>query len=504
MRLRHFGLLAGLAVFPSSAAAAPVVEIGAGGRPTVRHDPYLTATAVTPPPAVARRAPLARLSSASHSPARGRKTKRRRKPTRTVAGELLRMERNGGISQSAYQGYVASWNGALAIEKRLRGNRKTELTSVTNMTQAIAAAKLLTPSRLPVLFLTVARNVQYWQTGPLLGYGQRVEFAGSQLVWQYYPGQGIQLQVLGTFGKADALYTAGPSQYPALRELLGEMIPLAAIRGGGLTWEYYFKFGAGTPPWTSAMSQGTALEALTRGYLSWGGAVPPPGAPNYLAVAEQALRILTVAPPTGVGVRTALGVRLVQYSFAGGRGDEVINAFLQALIGLYDYAQASGSATAATLFTQGNVEAQAELSQFDTGAWSLYQPGEEDSLDYHQLVIGFLQLLCQKTASPIYCITAQRFQTYTTTPPILSLASSRLPLKKAGKIRFRLSKISHVGIVVMNGSKTVLATSATFPYGLHSFTTRAQRHIGQLAVRMSATDLAGNFTHITGAITVTR
>ena len=50
--------------------------------------------------------------------------------------------------------------------------------------------------------------------GPLFASGERVEFSGSQLVWEYYPGQGIELQILGNFGKADGLYSAGPAQYP--------------------------------------------------------------------------------------------------------------------------------------------------------------------------------------------------------------------------------------------------------------------------------------------------
>src|SRR5438477_7592197 len=59
-------------------------------------------------------------------------------------------------------------------------------------------------------------------TGPIPAAAQRIEFSGSQLVWQYYPGQGLELQVLGTFGKADGMYTAGRSQYAALRGLLAE------------------------------------------------------------------------------------------------------------------------------------------------------------------------------------------------------------------------------------------------------------------------------------------
>ena len=123
------------------------------------------------------------------------------------------------------------------------------------------------------------------------------------------------------------------------------MIPLAAQRGGGLTWEYYFNFDGGIPPWTSAMSQGTALEALTRGYQASGDG-------NYLQIAEQALPIFSVAPPTGVRDRTPLGARYLQYSFAP--GTDIINAFLQSLIGLYDYAQASGSVIAQRLFAAGN------------------------------------------------------------------------------------------------------------------------------------------------------
>jgi D-glucuronyl C5-epimerase C-terminus len=53
-------------------------------------------------------------------------------------------------------------------------------------------------------------------------------------------------------------------------------------------------------------------------------------------------------------------------------GTSIINAFLQSLIGLYDYAQVSQDPLAQQLFNAGNAEAQAEVPHFDTGAWSLY------------------------------------------------------------------------------------------------------------------------------------
>jgi hypothetical protein len=466
-------------LFPSTAGAAPVVVLTPAGHAVHRNDPYLTMPAATPAPTV-----VASAAKAKPKPKRNE---------RTVRSELVRLRNTHAITPTQYSQYNGSFSAAIASEKRLRGTRKTELEAVVNNLHAIAASGQLTPSRLPVLFETLARNRQWWTTGPLLGSGQRVEFSDSNLVWEYYPGQGIELQVLGTFGKADGLYTAGSAAYPQLIALLNEMIPLAAQRGGGLTWEYYFKFDGGNPPWTSAMSQGTALEALTRGYQASGDA-------NYLQIAQQALPIFSVAPETGVRERTPLGARYLQYSFAP--GTDIINAFLQSLIGLYDYGQVSGSLIAQQLFAAGNAQAQSELPRFDTGAWSLYQPGSEDTLSYHELVTGFLQQLCQRTDAPVYCTTADHFESYLTTPPVLQLVAKRIKFKHQGSIAFRLSKVSHVGIVLVRGTQTVFQTSAGFSHGRHAFTIPALKRRGSYTVRLAATDLAGNFARIIGTVQV--
>ena len=44
--------------------------------------------------------------------------------------------------------------------------------------------------------------------------------------------------------------------------LLDEALGLAAVRGGGIAWEYDFRFDGGSPPWVSAITEGTAVEAL--------------------------------------------------------------------------------------------------------------------------------------------------------------------------------------------------------------------------------------------------
>jgi hypothetical protein len=393
---------------PASASAAPVLVMGGGGRVHRANDRYLPTLAPTPPPAaVAASAPRTRPGSTQ----------------RTVTSELARLYRSRQINAAAYRRYSSSFAAALASEKRLTGTRRAELTAVTVNLHDLAAQGFFNASRLPVLFLTLDRNRQWWTTGPLLSSGARVEFTGSQLVWEYYRGQGIELQVLGTFGKADGMYTAGAAQYGAMRSLVGEMLPLAVRRSGNFVWEYYFHFDGGRPPWVSAMSQGTGIEALTRAYLTLapagkptgGSSLASPPATRYLQIAHQALSIFTVAPPVGVRVGTPLGARYLQYSFAP--GVDIINAFLQSLIGLYDYAQASGDRQAAGLFAAGDRQAQAELPQFDTGSWSLYQPGVLDTIDYHELVTGFLQELCDRTQAAVYCREASHFQSYLSHPP---------------------------------------------------------------------------------------
>jgi hypothetical protein len=475
-------VLSALSLAASTAQAARVIVLGPGSHAAVENDPFVTGPALTPNPAT---------SAASSASPRATAARHKRKPKLpTVHTELRRLKRIHAISATAYRGYHSILITAIHSKNRLRDSRQTELNAVLLNMHNIAAAGELTRSRLPVLFETLARNRQWWTTGPILSYGQRVEFSGSQLVWEYYPGQGIELQELGSFGKADGLYTA--RDYQALKQLLSELIPLAANRAGGLTWEYYFNFDGGRPPWTSAMSQGTALEALTRGYQALHD-------PAYLSIASRALPVFTVAPPTGVRIGTPAGARYLQYSFAPGAS--IINAFLQSLIGLYDYAHISGNREAARLFNAGNAEALAEVPHFDTGAWSLYRPEVEDTLDYHELVTGFLDQLCSRTHASVYCTTARHFHAYLKTPPTLTLRTHRARRKRAFSIEFRLSKVSHVGIVVLRGSTVLFETSASFPYGTHSFAVPAL-HRGGYTIHLAATDLAGNFNRIAGTLSV--
>jgi hypothetical protein len=487
-----FVLLA-LAAFSGTATAAPVLVLGPHGRVHERNDRFLSAVPITPLPATA---PDRRSSDRARTAVtrQGAKTPERKPkpPAVTVKSALTALRRRGSITAVQYAQTLGAFNAAITSEKRLTGTRLSELSAVTESVHQLAVTKQLTAPRLAAVVATLNANRTWWTTGSIPAPDQRIQFSGSELVWEYYPGQGIQLQVLGTFGEANGMYTAGPSEYPAMEQVLSEMIPLASRRGGGTTWEYYFSFDGGGPPWTSAMSQATGLEALSRAYLATKN-------PYYLQVAASAMGIFGRPPPVGVTVPTTLGVRFLQYTFAPSL--LIINADLQTLIGLDTYAQVSGNATAQTLFAQGNAEAMAVLPSFNTGAWSLYSPGLEDDLSYHELVTGFLQQLCTLTKAPVYCTTAQQFTADLTTPPVLVDLTPTAKPRKPFALSFRLSKISHVGIVVTNGTSVVFSTSASFGYGVRTFTVPALK-AGTYGVTLAATDLAGNFSRITGTLTV--
>ncbi len=151
------------------------------------------------------------------------------------------------------------------------------------------------------------------------------------------------------------------------------------------------------------MSQGTAIQALAR-------AARRLQDPTYLAVARRALPLFSEAPPLGVRRRTRRGAWYLLYSYAPRQ--LVLNGFLQSLIGLYDLGRLGPDARARRLFRAGDAEARASVHRYDTGSWSLYEPGVRSDYSYHVLVRDFLRGLCTRTRAGPYCRTADRFTSY--------------------------------------------------------------------------------------------
>jgi hypothetical protein len=409
----------------------------------------------------------------------------------TVRGELNRLAAANAIVPEQATAWRADYDAAQATLKKLHGTRLRELKAVVANVNDLARRHQFAPTRLPAAFMTLQRNRDWWAAKPLPRSGQRTSFPPSQLVWQYYPGQGWQIQWLATFGKANALwsYTGKDDE---LRRLLDEALAYATQRAGGIAFEYLFTFDGGKPPWVSGLAQGTGLSAFSRAAIRL-------GSNRYFDAARQALGIFRTPPPQGVRYTRSTGVHYLQYSYAPKL--RIANGFTQALNGLHDFAALANDAEGRALFASGERELRHELPQFDTGAWSLYsKPGQESDLGYHKVLRDFLQNLCDRLAkagddpSPkLYCDTAQRFTKDLTTPPSLKVKLPKKPPRAKSRvtIRITLDKVSSVTITAARAGKVVFSHSGRWARGTHTLKiTPSER--GALTIRAGAVDLAGN------------
>ncbi len=469
----------------------------------------------------------------------------------SVAAALSSLLRSGQISEAVYKHDLSVYTAAKRSLGRLSGTREAELGAVMANVQAMASSGYLTASRQAVIFLTLEKNQLWWTTKPLLSGEVRVSFPPSKIVWEHYPGQGVEIQWLATFGAANGFYLSG-HEYSDFRALVEEVIPLATSRAGGIAWEYMFKFDGGSPPWTSGLSQGTALQVMSRAYSRFKES-------PFLAAAQQSLGIFQQAAPQGVRVATKAGAEYAEYTYAP--SDRILNGFIQSLVGLYDYTQVTKDPLGLKLFEAGDAEARAEVPHYDTGYWSLYDQYGESDLNYHELLTEFLQHLCERTrkgppipAAPpppppptttgttptttvptttttgegggtspgpsarkaasstaqqipgdqIYCTTAQRFTADERTPPVVSLLSSKVLAGTRAGVKISLTKISTVTMTIRKGSKVVWSIRATVAGGRPKLLWPAPSKPGTYSVTLSAGDLAGNFSTAHGTIAVAR
>jgi D-glucuronyl C5-epimerase C-terminus len=376
------GVLAGVLGCAGAAQAGTVLRVDQG-KARVAHDPLLPPASKTRLPAVSQR-------------------------TRLLAPRVVA---RAAALPSAQQLEV---DAALAEARSARdalpaGPARDELAGVVANVEALSASGQLTSSRVAATLMTLRRNTEFWRLNQPPAPGTRVVFASSPVLLEYYRGEGLQIQPLGNFGKANAAWSAcrsrGDRTCPALQALLDAMIALAAERGTFTAWEYYFDFEGGVPPWTSGMSQGTAIQALARAY-------DLTRLTRYRDAAAAAIGAFQTAPPTGVAVPgPGGGTHYLMYSYAPQLF--IFNGFLQSLIGLDVYRDLTGDTRASALYQAGFGNARVIIPLSDTGSWSLYSlGGPESTVDYHTLLRDFLDTLCRRRGNAVYCDTAARFARY--------------------------------------------------------------------------------------------
>jgi hypothetical protein len=457
--------LAALAVTAAPAYAGEVIVAGGGKAERVQDPAVPTRAEIELRMPATGRAPLAAAASsrrrARASSSRGR---------RAVYAALRRELRRKKIDSTDYRRWRRTFVRTQRTLRSLSGARRTQLLYVSNSVEALALSRRLTPTRMPVAFLQLERNRQYWPRLPYPATGAQVSFRGSQILFQYFPGEGLQLHPLSTFKKANALHGFCERREPecdeaALRRILDEMTALAVKRGRRfIAWEYLFYFGGGYPPWMSGMAQATGIQAFARASRLL-------GEPSYVETAKRALGAFETLPPSGVRTTgPAGGVHYLQYSFAPRLW--IFNAFLQSLIGLHDFAEITGDQRARRLYDQAEPEARKEVPLSDVGDWSRYSyAGNESTAEYHELLREFLQSMCTRRLGAEYCEYARRYRGYQVDPPVLTYRGPETgTVDTPVALSFNVSKLSAIEVTVTRpDGQVVFSRVATFRRGNGSF-----------------------------------
>lgn len=173
-------------------------------------------------------------------------------------------------------------------------------------------------------------------------------------------------------------------------------------------WEYRDTLKA---PWYSALAQGQAISLLVRAHKE-------SGDPRYLDAAQRALECFYKTTTEG-------GV-----AFADDSGDlwfeeyivspptHILNGFIWASWGVYDYYLATKDNSARDLFSRAVRTLLHNLDRYDLGFWSLYEQSGTRlpmvaSAFYHRLHIVQLRIMHRLTGAEKFSQFADRWESYT-------------------------------------------------------------------------------------------
>jgi len=405
--------------------------------------------------------------------------------SRTIDAVIRRAWLTARTDRTGYASQRATLRAARHAARVLPGLRGAEQRAALANIQRLADTGVLTTDRLPAVLLTLDRNTAWWTRRGAPTVGRSLVRGGDPITLRYIPGRGLVLHQLGSWGRVASL--AGlclrdRAHCPRrrLRSSLDRLTALAVSRDAVLRFESYFEFGGARPPWISGMTQGTAIQALTRASLIL-------HTPEDARTARAALNAFARPAPFGVSAPGPGGGRhYAMYSTLPGL--RILNGHLRALTGLRDLATLGESSLAQTLYRRGERAARVELRRADTGAWSRYQDGgSEATLGYHELATGFLADLCERDAGKRYCAAAQRFSRYMKEATRVAVTVSPRPrARDAAGLAIWVSKTSAVKVRIADAQgRTVLQRSARLARGRYRFGWSAP-HSGRYSVRAVA------------------
>jgi heparosan-N-sulfate-glucuronate 5-epimerase len=173
-------------------------------------------------------------------------------------------------------------------------------------------------------------------------------------------------------------------------------------------WDYRDTLKA---PWYSGLAQGQGVSLLLRTHAH-------AGDEKYLEASKRAFMPLTRLVSAGGVLIEDPGQNLWIEEYLVDPPTHILNGFVWALWGVFDYWLARTDASAKELFERGVTTLIHNLSRYDTGYWSLYEQSGTRlkmlaSPFYHRLHIVQLRVMWRLTGNTLFDEVADRWERYT-------------------------------------------------------------------------------------------
>lgn len=182
---------------------------------------------------------------------------------------------------------------------------------------------------------------------------------------------------------------------------------------GVWVWNHDFDWEYRTPlkaPWYSGLAQGQGISLLLRAYRETGSAA-------YLHAADRAFgSFLKSTDQGGVTLTDEHGNTWFE-EYIVSPPTHILNGFIWAAWGVYDYFLATRSETAKDLFDKAVQTMRSNLHLYDLGFWSLYEQSGTllpmvASSFYHRLHVVQLRVMHRLTGEPLFARFADKWQSY--------------------------------------------------------------------------------------------
>jgi heparosan-N-sulfate-glucuronate 5-epimerase len=188
---------------------------------------------------------------------------------------------------------------------------------------------------------------------------------------------------------------------------------LETNRAGLRVWNHHFDWEYRSPlhaPWQSALAQGQGISVLVRAHSETGNDI-------YLENAKMAFAALQRETRDGGMVHVDERGDLWLEEYIVSPPTHILNGFIWAMWGVYDYWLATAEESARQLFAATVGTLKRNLDKYDAGFWSLYELAGTRlkmlaSPFYHRLHIAQLGVLHKLTGEGLFLQYAQKWSAY--------------------------------------------------------------------------------------------